>query len=115
MKIIYQTVINTLLFMAIARVAPSIFFLSNFSTALIAGFILVLLNLTIKPILHIISFPITLITFGLFSIVVNALTLEIVAWLIPGFVFTSFGAAMLMSIIMSIANWFVGYHVFRRY
>lgn len=114
MKLIYQTVINTLLFMAIAKVLPTLFYLSDWITALIAGFVLVLLNLTIKPLLKIISFPITLLTFGLFSIVINALTLEIIATLVPGFVFHNFLAAMLTAVLMSFANSFVGYHVFHR-
>ena len=113
-KIIYQTIINTLLFMAIARVLPSMFFIDNFLTALIAGFLLVLLNMTIKPILHIISFPITLLTFGLFSLLINGLTLEIIAWLISGFVLRSFSAAIFIALIMSIANSFIGYHAFQR-
>ncbi|UQS81686.1 phage holin family protein [Bombilactobacillus folatiphilus] len=114
MKIIYQTLINTLLFMAIARLLPTIFYLDDWLTAVIAGFVLVLLNMTIKPILKIVSFPITFLTFGLFSIVINALTLEIVAALLSGFVFYGFGAAMIVAIIMSIANAFVGYHVLRK-
>ncbi|NUG38385.1 phage holin family protein [Lactobacillus mellis] len=114
MKIIYQTIINTLLFMALARVLPSLFFIDNFITAIIAGFVLVLLNMTIKPLLHIISFPITLITFGLFSLIINGLTLEIVAWLINGFVLRSFSAAIIIALIMSIANSFVGYHAFQQ-
>lgn len=114
MKIIYQTIINTLLFMALARVLPSLFFIDNFITAIIAGFVLVLLNMTIKPLLHIISFPITLITFGLISLIINGLTLEIVAWLINGFVLRSFSAAIIIALIMSIANSFVGYHAFQK-
>lgn len=113
MKVVYQTIINTLLFMALAQVLPTMFFLNNFTTAIVAGFVLVLLNMTIKPLLHIISFPITLLTFGLFSVVVNALTLEIITLLIPGFGFRSFGAAVIVSVIMSVANWFVGYRAFQ--
>ncbi|UQS83319.1 phage holin family protein [Bombilactobacillus thymidiniphilus] len=114
MKIIYQTLINTLLFMAIARVLPTMLWLNDWVSAVIAGFILFILNITIKPILKIISLPITLLTFGLFSIVVNALTLEIVRLIIPGFGLSSFSAAMLISVIMSIANAFVGYNAFKR-
>ncbi|MBA1434423.1 phage holin family protein [Lactobacillus bombi] len=114
MKIVYQTLINTLLFMALAQVFPGLIFIDNFVTALIAGLVLVLLNITIKPILHIVSFPITLITFGLFSLVINGLTLELVSWLINGFILRSFSAAVLIALIMSIANSFIGYHAFQR-
>lgn len=113
MKIVYQTAINTLIFMALAKVLPSMFYVDSFLTALIAGFILVILNMTIKPLLHFISLPITILTFGLFSIVINAATLEIIAHLINGFVFHSFGSAMIIAIIMSIVNSFVGYNAFK--
>ncbi|MGR3741528.1 phage holin family protein [Companilactobacillus sp. DQM5] len=105
MRIITKTIIYTLLFLAIAQILPQYFILDSAMTALVASFILVLLNLTVKPILHIISFPITILTFGLFSIVINAIILEITSVFMSGkFEFTSFGGAILVSILLSIAS-----------
>lgn len=105
MRIISKTVIYTLLFLAIARALPQYFILDSVMTAVIASFVLVLLDLTVKPILHIISFPITFLTFGLFSIVINAAILELTSSIMHGrFEFASFGSAIIVAIILSIAS-----------
>jgi len=106
MKLLIKLVIQTLLFLAIARVLPGMFQIDSVGTAILASFVLVILNWTIKPLLHIISLPITFITFGLFSFVINAITLELTSVLVgsTSFHFTSFGAALLVAVILAICN-----------
>lgn len=105
MRIISKTLIYTLLFLAVARALPQYFMLDSVITAVIASFVLVLLNATVKPILHFISFPITFFTLGLFSIVINAIILELTSSIMHGrFEFTSFGGAIIVAIVLSIAN-----------
>ncbi|KRL67695.1 phage holin family protein [Companilactobacillus versmoldensis] len=106
MKLLIKTAIYTLLFMAIARVLPNMFRIDTFATAIIASVVLVLLNWTIKPILHIVSFPITFITFGLFSFVISAITLELTSAILGAehFYFSSFGSALLVAVILAICN-----------
>lgn len=107
MKLLIKMVVQTLLFLAIARVLPSgMFYIDSVVTAILASFVLVILNWTIKPILHIISLPITFITFGLFSFVINAITLELTSTLVGSkyFGFSSFGAALLVAVILAICN-----------
>lgn len=105
-RLIIRTAIYTLLFMAIARVLPSMFQIDTVSTAIIASFVLVVLNWTVKPILHIISFPITFITFGLFSFVISAITLEITSALMGQmhFNFNGFGSALVVAVILAACN-----------
>lgn len=63
-----------------------------------------ILNLTIKPILKFFSFPITLLTLGLFSLVVNGLVLKLAFMIVPNARLYGFFSAILASILLSIAN-----------
>ncbi|MFD1418396.1 phage holin family protein [Companilactobacillus keshanensis] len=106
MKLLIKVAIHTLLFLAIARLLPNMFRVDSLATAILASFVLVLLNWTVKPILHVISFPITFITFGLFSFVISAITLELTSAILGSnsFYFSSFGAALLVAVILAICN-----------
>ena len=83
---------------------------SNATVAIIVGaLVLSLINITIKPIVQLISSPISVLTLGLFYIVVNALLLELAAWASTalfgsGIAIESFGWAFLGSIIISIVS-----------
>ncbi len=77
-------------------------------TVLIVALVLTLLNIFIKPVLKILALPITIITLGLFSLVINALILLLVAWIVPGFDIQTFTAAVLGSLIISIINFVLG-------
>jgi len=65
------------------------------------------ISLTIKPLLHLLALPITILTFGLFALIINALLFWLTAALVPGFVITSFGSAFIGSIVLSILNWLI--------
>ena len=99
---------NSILFVALTGFFQSSgnFYVSNIWIAIIASFILAILNSSLRPILQIISLPITFMTLGLFSIVINALMLELTASLVGSvnFHFSSFGMTMLISIILSFCN-----------
>ncbi len=81
----------------------------SFIDALIAALILGILNIAIKPILQILTLPINLLTLGLFTLVINAILLEMVAWLIPGFSIVSFWSAILGGLFISIVSWILGW------
>ena len=74
------------------------------NTLLLAAIVLGIVNATVRPIAVILSIPITIVTFGLFLLVVNAGMLSFVAWLVPAFTVASFGAALLGSIVVSIVS-----------
>ena len=76
-------------------------------TALVAALVLGLLNATLRPVLGFLTFPITLLTFGLFAIVLNALILYITAALIEGFRLRGFLNAIVISILLGILNWLI--------
>lgn len=97
-----------------ANIVPG-FFIKNFVTALVAAIIIGLVNAIIRPILSILTFPITLLTFGLFTFVINALILLIASALTPHHFFqiSSFGAALLGSIVLAVVSSIINYFLRR--
>lgn len=77
------------------------------AAVLIGAFLLMLLNLTIKPILLILTLPATLITLGLFTFIVNAIVIEILDSLMRGLYLGDFGHAILMALAITLANIFI--------
>jgi putative membrane protein len=65
---------------------------------------LALINTVIRPVLIVLTIPITLITFGLFLLVINALMIELADWLVPGFEVHGFWWALLFSLVVSVFN-----------
>ena len=78
--------------------------IDNALAAIVAAIVLGLINATIKPVLQIISLPITFLTLGLFYLVINGLLLMLVSALVPGFHVNGFGTAFFAAIILSILN-----------
>ncbi|WP_321388899.1 phage holin family protein [uncultured Enterococcus sp.] len=107
-----RLVVNTLTFVSLAVIFPDMIYVKSLGIAIVAAFVLSVLNMLVKPILTILSLPFTLITFGLFSFVVNAMILRMTSFFVGelNFGFSSFGAAVLMAVIMSIVNVIVSEH-----
>lgn len=78
---------------------------ADLMTAIVVAFILGLLNLTVKPILFVLTLPLTIITFGLFAFILNALLLWFVGTIIDGFTVQGFVPAFLGSLLISIISW----------
>jgi putative membrane protein len=93
-----------------ARIVPG-FIIQTFVVALVAALIIGLVNAIIRPILSLLAFPITLITFGLFSFVINALMLLLASEIIPisGFEIKGFIPAFFGSIVLSIISSIISY------
>lgn len=73
----------------------------NFTSALIAAFVIGLLNTIVRPVLVVLTLPVTLVTLGLFLFVINALMFWAAAGVLDGFHVRGFGAALLGSLIYS--------------
>ncbi|WP_226036029.1 phage holin family protein [Aquibacillus saliphilus] len=81
------------------------FQLDGFGTAILASFILSILNVIVRPILVVLTLPITIVSLGLFLFIINAITLMITQAVIgSSFVISGFGIAILAAIILSILN-----------
>ena len=73
---------------------------------LLAALLLGLVNAIVRPVILVLTLPLTILTLGLFLLVVNALMLQIVSWLFDPLRFHSFGSAVLAAIVVSLVNWF---------
>ena len=73
--------------------------------ALLAGVILGAVNMLVKPVLILLTLPFTLVTFGLFLFVVNAICLGLAAAVVPGFALDGFWSALLGALVVSVVSW----------
>lgn len=79
--------------------------ISGVVAAAVAAIVLGFVNTFIRPLLLLLTLPLTVVTLGLFILFVNALTFSFVSWLVPGFHVYSFGGAFAGAIITSITSW----------
>jgi putative membrane protein len=104
MRILLNWILSALAVWIVSRIVPGIS-VSGPVAALIAALVIGFINATIGALLKIITFPITVITLGIFWLVINALMLELAsALLTPGFQVRTFTAAFLGAIVLSLVN-----------
>jgi putative membrane protein len=104
MRWLIGILINAIIFIAMAGYFEG-FNVSGIVAAVIASFVLSVLNVLVKPILIILTLPVTVLTLGLFLFVINAVTLLLTDGLMgDAFEISSFGMALLASIILSLVN-----------
>jgi putative membrane protein len=94
--------------------------IDNVTTLLLAGLLLGVVNAIVRPVAFILTLPITILTLGLFLLVVNAAMVALVAWLLPGFhLYGGFRAALLTWIIVwltgLVGSLLIGHRGFERY
>jgi len=88
-----------------ATIVPGIH-ISGWRSLVVAALALGIVNAIVRPILVILTLPITLFTLGLFLLVINGISLKIAAALVPGFTVAGLAAAILGSLVVSITGWF---------
>lgn len=81
--------------------------IKNFWSAIFVAALLAIVNVFIKPILVILSLPITILTLGLFVWVINALLIMLVDQMVTGFKVRSFSWALIFGLVMSVISWFL--------
>jgi putative membrane protein len=109
LRLLLRWVLNALALLGIAYVAPSLgilrgFYVNGCEAAAFAVLILSLLNLTVKPIIKLLALPITCLTFGLFTLVINAVMMLLTSELVPGFRVGGFLNALVASVIYAVAS-----------
>lgn len=104
MKIILRILITAILVMIIANYMDGVVLDGGFKTSIIVAIVLGLLNLIVKPILVLFTLPVTLLTLGLFLLVINAAMIVLCTKLVDGFHVDSFWTALFFSIILSISQ-----------
>jgi len=112
MRLLLNWVLSALAVWIVSRVVPGIY-VSGPVAALIAALVIGFVNATIGLLLKILTFPLTLVTLGLFWFVINALMLKLASALLsPGFQVRTFGAAFIGAIVLSLVNMLLKWLVF---
>lgn len=104
MNFIIKLALNAISVVITAYILPGVY-LESFWYAVVLAALLSLLNVSVKPILVFLTIPATIISLGLFLLVINAFIIEIAAWILkPAFDVATFWQALFFSILLSIIN-----------
>jgi putative membrane protein len=103
MKLIAKWLLSAMALLAVAHLYSGVT-VSSFTAALIAAFVIGLLNTVVRPIFVLLTLPVTLLTLGLFLFVINALMFYMASGLLDGFEVKGFVAALIGSLLYSIAS-----------
>ncbi len=102
---VFRLLIHMVAILIISYLLPRVIKVDSVLAALAAAFILGIVNLVVRPILIFLTFPLTLLTLGLFLLVINGLMLWLVAALVGGFHVNGFWGAVFGSILISLVSW----------
>lgn len=89
------------------NIVPGIEISGGWTTIFLVAIVWSVITLVIRPVLSILALPITLITFGLFSFILNALLFWAMEFVVPGFDVQGFFAALLGALVLSIISWLI--------
>jgi putative membrane protein len=103
MKLILRILITAILVLIIARFIPGVH-VESFTTSILVAVVLGLLNIFFKPILVLLTLPVTIFTLGLFLLVINALMILLCTEIVGGFAVDSFWTALFFSIVLSLCQ-----------
>jgi putative membrane protein len=104
MKLLLVWLLNAIALLAVAYLVPGIH-VAGFAAALVAALVIGLVNMIIRPILVLLTLPITLLTLGLFILVINGLLFYLVGNWIQGFDVTTITAGILGALVYSLLSW----------
>ena len=97
---------NVLSLLVVAYLVPG-FVLTGLWTTIVAAIVIGVVNTFIKPVLQIITLPITIVTLGIGAFLINVLLLWLVSLIVPGFEIINFSTAVIASIALSLVSWFL--------
>lgn len=103
MKWWQSVLLTTIIFLVLASFLDG-FYVADWTAAVLAAVILSLLNAVVKPVISLFSFPLTLLTFGLFYFVINGLMIWLTSYFVSGLTVSSFGQSILVALILSVVN-----------
>jgi putative membrane protein len=106
MHILLRWLINALAIMVAAYLLPGVF-VSSLWVALVVAVVLGLLNVFMKPLLILLTLPVTVLSLGLFVFVINAVLVLLVGQIVPGFFVSGFWSALLFSLVLSLLHSFL--------
>lgn len=104
MKLLLVWLLNALALLAVAYFVPDIY-VAGFTAALVAALVIGLVNMLIRPILVLLTLPITILTLGLFILVINGLLFYAVGHWLQGFEVQTFTAGIIGALVYSVLSW----------
>jgi putative membrane protein len=104
MRFLLRLLLNGVAVFLAAQLIPGIG-VTGPGAAIVAGIALGLINAIVRPILILLTLPVTLVTLGLFIFVVNAICLALAAWFVPGLTISGFIPALLGALVITIVSW----------
>ncbi len=111
LTLLARWIINAAALLLVAYLYPGVA-VTSFFAALVAALVLGLVNAVVRPILVILTLPVTLLTLGLFLFVINALLFWLVANVVQGFAVTGFWAALIGSVLYSVITMITSWLLF---
>lgn len=103
--LLLRWLLNTIALFVVVTFVPG-FHYRGLVTLAIAALVLGLLNAVIRPIFFFLTFPLTILTLGLFLIVLNGIMLELTSWLVPGFRIDDFISACIGALVLAVISFF---------
>lgn len=107
MRLLVSILLNGLAVYIVARILSGVY-VDGYVTAIIAGLILGLINYTIRPVITFLTLPVTILTLGLFLLIINGAMVMVVDWLVPGFSVADMAWAIIFSLLLAVLNFFLG-------
>ena len=105
MKFVIRLLISAVVIFGVAYLSGGwLLKVDGFMAALWAALVLALVNAVVRPVVGFLSLPITILTFGLFALVLNALMIMLVAWVVPGVETNGFFPTLIAALIISIST-----------
>ena len=98
---ILRLIVNVIAIMLAAYLVPGVT-VGGWGTAILLALVLGILNVLVKPVLVILTLPVSFLTLGLFVLIINVLILFLAAALVPGFELASFWAALIFGLVMGL-------------
>ena len=108
-----HTIVLAIAIWITANVVPGVT-VTSWAALAVAALALGVVNAIVRPILLVLTFPITVLTLGLFYLVINGIAFGLAAALVPGFQIASWTAAILGALLTSVVSWFIGIFVKRQ-
>lgn len=106
MSILFNWLLSGLVILSAAYLLPGVH-VQTFITALVVALVLGVINAVLKPILLVLTLPLNILTFGLFTFVINAVLIMIISKVVLGFAVDNFWWALLLGLFLSVINTFL--------
>ena len=103
-RLLLNWVLSALAVWIVSQFVPG-FYVHGAVAALIAALVIGFINATLGLLIKIVTFPLTLLTLGLFWLIINAAMLKLASVFVPGFEVRGFAAAFIGAIVLSLVNW----------